>query len=448
MSSPLILVVDDETDIRDLVCDILQDEGYRVESAEDGKSAQLALKNCLPDLILLDIWMPDVDGITLLKEWSETQSLPCPVIMMSGHGTVETAVEATRLGAYDFIEKPLTIAKTLLTIERALEASRLHQEVAILREKSTPITEPIGKSAVMNHTWVLISGEAGTGKMSFARYLHAQSPRSDGPFIEATAGMIASENSSRDLFGLESEDRVQYGLLERANRGTLFIDEVSDLDLQTQARLLGALQSGKVVRIGGNEPIPLNVRVVAASRIDLEEAVREGTFREDLFYQLNVLPLRIPPLREHPEDIPDLLNYYVDYFVRHDNLKYRRFGFAAQNRLRQHDWPGNIRELKNLVQRLLILGNQEEISADEIGACLGSPSYRVDPTREEDMALTSLLESPYRDAREQFDKAYFMHQLEKTGGNVGELARNVGVERTNLYRKLKALGIDPRDASR
>lgn len=463
MSHPLILIVDDEPDIRDVVADILMDEGYQIEQAQSAQVAKDVLKRCKPDLILLDIWMPDVDGISLLKEWAESGLLPAPVIIMSGHGTIETAVEATRLGAYDFIEKPLSTAKLLLTIERAIEANRLYKEVDHLRLRNPVPSEPIGKSRAITElkeklkkvasydTWVLIQGEAGTGKMSAARYLHENSPRKAGPFIEASASIIAGKRSSQELFGFEQENRVYYGLLEQANHGTLFIDEIGELDIATQGRLLSALESRKVVRIDGVDAIEIDVRVIASTRTPLEKAVRDGEFREELYYQLNVLPIRIPSLRERPEDIPDLLAFHTDQCVQLESLQYRHFSIGAQNVLRQHSWPGNIRELRNLVQRLLILGNHAEIEAEEVQAALGlSADQKTDAPLATNATLSADTTNAlsFKEAREKFERNYFLQQLDLAGGSVGELSRQVGMERTNLYRKLKSLGIDPKEPTK
>ncbi|MFA7096567.1 MAG: sigma-54 dependent transcriptional regulator [Gammaproteobacteria bacterium] len=466
MAGHHILVVDDEPEIRNLVREILQDEGYEVSVAENAESAQRARRARRPDLILLDIWMPDTDGITLLKQWSEAGGLPCPVIMMSGHGTVETAVEATRLGAYDFIEKPLSLAKLLLTVERALQADKLYRENIGLRQQAQPVIEPIGKSAVMQRlrdqarrvaqhdTWMLITGEPGSGKETLARYLHANSARREGPFVEVRVGSIARENSAVELFGSEEGGKIRYGRLEQANGGTLFLDEVGDMDLQTQAQLQSALESQTFLRVGGSEPVRVDVRVVAATRYDLEEKVRTGEFRDDLYYKLNVVPLRVPPLRERAEDVPDLLNYYVNLFMNQENLPYRHFSVAAQNRLRNYSWRGNIRELKNLVQRLLILGSGEEITVEEIEAAIGSPPAQQRSTASAaNVAATAAVPAalapisfnlPLREAREEFERAYLEHQLQETGGSIGKLAKQVGMERTHLYRKLRALGIDPK----
>jgi DNA-binding NtrC family response regulator len=397
--------------------------------------------------------MPDIDGISLLKQWSEGDHLPCPVIIMSGHGTVETAVEATRLGAYDFIEKPLSMAKLLLTVERALEADKLARENQGLRRQARSITEPIGKSDTVQRlkaqvlrvaphdTPVLIFGEPGTGKEVYARFLHSNSPRRGGPFVDVGVGSIARENSALELFGSEQGDKVHYGRLERASGGTLFLDELADMDLETQAKLAGALENRSFMRLGGKESVQVNVRVVAATHRDLEQEVTTGRFREDLYYQLNVVPIRLPPLREHCEDVPELLTYYVNYFVDQENLSYRRFAMAAQNRLRHYTWPGNIRELKNLVQRLLILGVTEEITLEEVESAISST-----PAAKSREVGSVPLNLPLREAREQFERAYLLQQFKDCDGNVARLADRVGMERTNLYRKLRALGIDPKKA--
>jgi DNA-binding NtrC family response regulator len=450
MTSRHILVVDDEPDIRSLVHDILEDEGYTVSTAESGEAARRARRIRRPDLVLLDIWMDDVDGITLLREWSESGDLPCPVVMMSGHGTVETAVEATRLGAYDFIEKPISLAKLLLTVERAIESARLQQENIDLREHVQPVIEPVGKTAVMEHlreqarriaqhnSWVLISGEAGAGKGTFARYIHGQSPRRDGPFVEIAVGSISEENSAAELFGHEDGENVRYGRLEQANGGTLCIGDIADMDLQTQARLLSVFQTHSFVRLGGSEDVDVDLRVIATTHRNLEEEVAAGRFRDDLFYHLNVVPLHIPALRDHADDVHDLLNYYIDYLVTHERLSYRHFSVAAQNRLRSYEWPGNIRELRNLVQRLLILGTGEEIEVAEVEQAISSQL----PLTTENAGPAMPYDLPLREAREQFEHNYLLHQLREVGGSVGKLAKRVGMERTHLYRKLRALGID------
>lgn len=454
MTTRHVLVVDDEPDIRELVRDILEDEGYTVTTAEGGEAARKARRARRPDLILLDIWMEDVDGITLLREWSEGGDLPCPVVMMSGHGTVETAVEATRLGAYDFIEKPISLAKLLLTIERAFESSRLQRENVDLRQSAQPLVEPIGKSPVMeqlreqarkiaqHNSCVLIHGESGVGKETFARYIHEQSARHEGPFVEIAVGSISLNNSAAELFGQEEGDSIHYGRLEQANGGTLCIGDVADMDMQTQARLLSVFQTNSFTRVGGNEDVEVDLRIIATTQRNLDEEVAAGRFRDDLFYHLNVVPMHIPALRDHTDDVHDLLNFYIDYFVSNENLVYRHFSVAAQNRMRNYGWPGNIRELKNLVQRLLILGSSEEIGADEVEQSLSTQAAAAAHA-----APASAYDLPLREAREQFEKDYLEHQLHQAGGSVGKLAKRVGMERTHLYRKLRSLGIDHRKGS-
>jgi two-component system nitrogen regulation response regulator NtrX len=445
-----ILVVDDEPDIRNLVRDILQDEGYTVTTAEGGEEARKARRTRRPDLILLDIWMEDVDGITLLREWSESGDLPCPVVIMSGHGTVETAVEATRLGAYDFIEKPISLAKLLLTIERAFESDKLQRENIGLRKHAQPVIEPIGKSRTMEQlreharkiaqhkSWVLIYGEPGTGKGTFARYIHQASQRRDGPFVEIAVGSISPENSAAEFFGHEDGESIHYGRLEQANGGTLCIGDIADMDLQTQTRLLSVLQTSSFTRLGGKEAVEVDLRIIATTQRNLEEEVAAGRFRDDLFYHLNVVPLHIPSLKEHADDVHDLLNFYIDYFVVNDKLAYRHFNFAAQNRLRNYEWPGNIRELKNLVQRLLILGTSEVIELDEVERAISSlPAHSGDQ-----QTSTPAYDLPLREARDQFEKDYLEFQLRACDGSIGKLAKRVGMERTHLYRKLRSLGID------
>jgi DNA-binding NtrC family response regulator len=450
MSSPHILVVDDEPDIRSLLKEILEDEGFEISVAENAGHAREARRQRRPDLILLDIWMPDTDGITLLKEWSEDGHVDVPVIMMSGHGTVETAVEATRLGAYDFIEKPLSIAKLLLTVRRALETADLQRENVGLRKGITPLDHPIGNSAAIqklladagriaqHKTAVFITGESGSGKEVIARHLHRQSPRADGPFITVGVAGLARENPDAELFGTEHDGQVTFGSLEQANGGSLFLKDIADMDLNTQARLLSALENEALLRVGGLEPVQIDVRVIAATRRDLGEAVAAGTFRDDLFYHLNVVPLNVPPLRDRTEDIDLLISYYLGYFAANEGLPLREFSSGARSRLRDYEWPGNVRELKNLVQRLMILGSAEPVSAQEIKSALG-----IRPQTDGELPFPGF-DLPLREAREKFEKAYLEYQLHALRGSVSKVAERVGIERTHLYRKLRSLGIDPK----
>ena len=448
-----ILVVDDEPDILALVRDILEDEGYEVDLAKDAESARAARRNRRPDLILLDIWMPDSDGISLLREWSESGTGDTPVIMMSGHGTVETAVEATRLGAYDFLEKPLSMAKLLLTIRRALEAAALRRENVGLRDTAPRISEPIGRSAAIgtlrdqvrriseHDTPVLITGEPGSGKELIARYLHAHSRRAAGPFVRVhVAGLVGSAGQAK-LFGAEHGPHIHYGVAEKANGGTLFLEDVADMAPELQARLVTALRDRTFLRLDGVAPVSLNVRIVAASRGDLARAVAAAKLREDLYYLLNVVPLSVPPLREHREDIPELMSYYIDVLVTRERLPNRRLTVGAQNRLRNHTWPGNVRELVNVLQRLLILGSGSTIELEEVEAILGTvPEI-------EGQAEIAEFELPLKEAREQFERAYLEYRLRRAGGSVSKVAAAAGIERTHLYRKLRGLGIDPKQSA-
>jgi len=450
MSEAYILIVDDEPDICALIQEILEDEGYEISAAENAEKAREARRARRPDLILLDIWMPDTDGISLLKEWVGDAGLDTPVIMMSGHGTVETAVEATRLGAYDFLEKPLSTAKLLLTIKNALEIAQLKQENIGLRRESGTVTEPIGRSPTMQNlreqvkriaqhdTSVLLVGESGSGKEVYARYLHQSSNRRDGPFVRVPIAGLTSTNSAAELFGAEDGELVHFGSLEQANGGTLFLEDIIDMDLGVQARLLSALTHQSFMRVDGVAPVSINVRIIAATSHDPAQAVEEGKLREDLYYHLNVVPLEIPPLRSHRDDIPELLNYYIDQFASTEGLPYRRFTVGAQNRLRNYAWPGNVRELKNVVHRLLILGSGANIDQDEIDLSLGG----VREKRETD--TPSEFDLPLKEAREHFERSYLEHQLRATGGSMSKVAERVGLERTHLYRKIRALGIDPK----
>ncbi|HEX7044910.1 MAG TPA: sigma-54 dependent transcriptional regulator [Burkholderiales bacterium] len=450
MSSGYILVVDDEPEIRRLVREILEDEHYRVTTADSAESAREIYRKQRPDLVLLDIWLPGTDGISLLKEWSADGRPEVPVVMMSGHGTVETAVEATRLGAYDFIEKPVAMAKLLVTVERALAAERLRRENLRLRRAAEPDTFLVGKSRVMQQlredlervaatdTWVLILGEPGTGRVPAARYLHHHSPRRDRPLVEVSLGAVAPMNVAVKLFGSEEGDLTTPGSFEQAADGTLLLNDVGELAPATQLQLLHALQDLQYMRVGGREPLPMTARVIAIADPTLPDAVAEGRFREDLYYRLNVVPLRLPPLREHREDVPELVKVYLDWVIDNERLAYRRFTVGALNALRNYPWPGNIRELMNVVQRLLILNRGEEITEVEVEQALGGR------TRAADALPHALFGLPLRAARDQFEKAYLEHHLARTGGNVAEVARLSEMERTHLYRKLKNLGINPK----
>ncbi|MBZ4202254.1 MAG: sigma-54 dependent transcriptional regulator [Methylovulum sp.] len=449
-TKPRILVVDDETDICQLVSEILEDEGYEVTMAENAIAAKKLKQSKQPNLILLDIWMPDIDGISLLKEWVAEDPKLCPVVMMSGHGSVETAVEATRLGAYDFLEKPLSLAKLLLVVDHALASGNLKSEqFASKHQQSINDIEPVGKSATVARTKdqlkrlaqhdarILLTGEAGVGKELYARYLHNHSPHRKGLFINVSVGSIFTENVAVEFFGKEHDNKIYPGFLEQANHGTLFLAEIADMDKETQLKLYSTLASNTFMRIGGKELIHVDIRIIASTRISLDVEVKSNRFRQDLYYLLNEITLEIQPLREHNEDIPALLSFYVDYFVNQDKVAFRRFSMAAQNYLRNYYWQGNVRELKNLVQQLLILGVGEDIELDEVKNALG--------TMNRSLSISSLspdfFNFPLREARDHFEKAYLEYHFERSGGSVAKLSAAVGIERTHLYRKLHALNI-------
>ena len=453
MSGPHILVVDDEADIRGLLKEILSEEGYEVDVAANAAQARASRARQVPDLVLLDIWMPDVDGITLLREWSAAATDGCPVVMMSGHGTVETAVEATRLRAFDFVKKPLSLAKLLRTVERALDAGRRHRQSA--RLLGSPLAVPLGKSRLMqqlraeaqqiaaNPSAVLLVGEPGSGREAFARYLHERGPRAAAPFIALIASSLRDADAEARLFGREGgEGERVVGALEEAGNGTLFIHELEDLPAGVQRLLVGVFESGQFTRLGGTEPITFRARVLSSTLPGIEQRAGNDGFRRDLLAHLNVLIMRVPPLREYAEDVPDLLRHHVDRLVDTDGLSFRRFSVAAQNRLRNYPWPDNVRELRHLVHRLLIHGGSEEIRLEEIERELA-----VQTPPDEPLVKQDLLALPLREAREQFERAYLQQQLLLCNGKVGQLAKRVGMERTHLYRKLRSLGVDFRNIS-
>jgi len=449
MSSARILIVDDEPDIRELVGEILADEGHEIIKAADAAEARELRGQHSPDLVMLDVWMPDTDGISLLREWRETDILDCPVVMISGHGSVEAAVEATRLGAFDFIEKPVSMAKLLVTVSNALEAGRLKRENAGLRSQQAPaVMEPLGRSLAVQQlkrrleriaahdTPVLIQGEPGVGKAMAARWIHAHSPRAALPFVVVPA-RTQGDDWSTTLLGAGR----QGGLLEKARGGVLFVEDVARLDAQAQSDLLGEIERGRLIT-GDGADVANSVRLIAGTHTGLESLVQAAKFDEQLYFHLNVVPLEIPPLRERQEDVPDLIRFYAEYFPDRDAVPYRHFSVAAQNRLRQHKWPGNLLELKNVVQRLLILGGGDEVSVAEVEEALSKTVTSPNPGGEGQMP--SLFHQPLREAREEFERQYLTFKLKTVDGSVGKLAEVVEMERTHLYRKLRQLGIDPK----
>ena len=446
MSASQILVVDDEADIRGMVQEILTEEGYDVRTAGNAAEARAARAQAEPDLMLLDIWMPDMDGISLLREWTREGSLSFPVVMMSGHGTVETAVEATRLGAVDFVEKPLSLAKLLRTVEQAVEQGKQIRGRRGPARRST--LEPVGKSRLMqalrdqlrrlapHEASILFVGEAGSGRETLARYVHALSPRAGGPFVTVSMAGLGLRDVNEALCGRDGGESP--GCFEQARGGTLYLNDLSDMHGEVQAALLGILEQGAYTRVGGQAARTLDVRLVSSAEPRIESQLDQGLFRRDLYTRLAAITVRVPALREYREDVPDLLRYYTDQLVDEKQLPYRRFSVAAQNRLRNYPWPGNVAELSNLVQQVLMLGGEDEVSLEEVEhaitplATAGGESFL-----KQDVLAMSL-----REAREHFEKAYLEQQLQLCGGKVGKLAERVGMERTHLYRKLNSLGID------
>ncbi len=456
MSQESILVVDDEPDIRNLVQEILMDEGYNVSVAENTAVARKHANSKRPDLVLLDIWMPGEDGISLLKDWQSSGDIDCPVVMMSGHGTVETAVEATRLGAYDFIEKPLTMAKLLVSVKRALEASEKNTASSSVNEI---VEMPIGaslpiqslrdqaKKLAVHDNVLFIKGETGVGKKSFANFVHSLSARNSKRFIVLNEDNFNNREPAKQLFGTEVDEIITPGLLESCKGGTIFISDVANLNEQGQKILSHLLQKKQYRRIGGANAQKFDARVMVATQTDLQAEVKANRFDDELYFLLNVVPLRIPALREHLQDVPELLRYYIDFYCSKENYPYRNFAISAQNRLLHYSWPGNIRELKNLVQRLLILSSSDEVSAEEVEAALEEQSEEhTKETSSNNAATEDLYQLPLREARESFERSYFLYQLKEVGGNITKLSERVGLERTHLYRKLRALGINTKES--
>jgi two-component system, NtrC family, nitrogen regulation response regulator NtrX len=449
-----ILVVDDEADIRDLVSGILEDEGHRCRLARDSDEALRAIEERRPQLVILDIWLQGsrLDGLEVLSVIKKVHP-DLPVVIISGHGNIETAVTAIRRGAYDYIEKPFKADRMLLVTMRALEASQLRREVKQLKERSTHSAEMIGKSAAINqlrtqiervaptNSRVLIRGSSGAGKEIAARFMHGKSARADGPFVVLNAAAMAPDRVEEELFG--TEDRTggprKVGALEEAHGGTLYIDEVADMPLETQAKVLRVLVEQKFLRVEGSQKVSVDVRIISSTSRDLERDMTEGRFREDLYHRLNVVPLRVPSLAERREDIPDLTTYFIQQVAQTSGLAPRKIGEDAIAVLQAHDWPGNVRELRNNIERVMILTGGEpdstitaEMLPQEIGSNVPLP---VNGGSEHLMSL------PLREAREIFEREYLLSQIKRFGGNISRTAEFVGMERSALHRKLRALGV-------
>jgi DNA-binding NtrC family response regulator len=445
--------VDDEADIRNLIQEILSEEDYDVSTASNAAEARKEIQRQAPALILLDIWMPDTDGISLLREWQRDGQIACPVVILSGHGTVETAVEATRLGAADFVEKPLSLTKLLRTVEKALSGGRSGRAGGD-RALLPPIIAALGRSQRIRElrqraeqlapqrSALLVVGESGTGREALARFIHEASARREQPFIAVAGGTLIGENAARLLLGAETPEGPEPGCLERARGGTLFIGDIEDLSPEAQRLLLGVLEQGSYARLGRALPVPLELRCMASAQpATVADPAARGV-RPELLSRLAALQITAPALREYAADISELLRYFVDDLADREHLAYRRFSFAAQNRLRNYPWPGNLRELSALVQRLLAAGGGEEITLEEVEKELAPARRGPEPLIKQD-----LLALPLREAREQFERAYLTEQLALCGGKVGQLARRVGMERTHLYRKLRSLGVEFRAAA-
>ena len=447
---PVILIVDDETTILKSLSGILSDEGYEVLTASNGYEALKIIEEESPDLVLLDIWMPGMDGIETLREIKRTNPF-LQVIIISGHGTIETAVKAMRLGGYDFIEKPLSIEKVVVTINNALNFRRLEEENRYLRKKTlekhsitgnSPSIQSLKKQmfvAAPTNAWILITGENGTGKELVARTIHQMSDRADKPLVDVNCAAIPDELIESELFGHEKGSFTgattrKRGKFEVADKGTIFLDEIGDMSLKTQAKILRILQEQKFERVGGSRTLTVDVRVLAASNKDLEKEIGKGTFREDLFYRLNVIPIAVPPLRQRTEDIPLLVETFLTGFADESGCGQKTMTTQAMDVLKAYPWPGNVRELKNLVERLAIMTGSDVIDVDHIPA-----SYRVEKTKTASQIVFD--ESNLKEAKRAFEKAFVLKKLAQNDNNISQTAEDIGIERSHLYKKLKTFGI-------
>jgi two-component system nitrogen regulation response regulator NtrX len=451
-----ILIVDDEADIRDLVAGILEDEGFVTRTARDSDSALAEIANRRPHLVFLDIWLQGskLDGLQLLEQVKKDNA-DLPVVMISGHGNIETAVAAIKRGAYDFIEKPFKADRLILVATRALENSRLKREVRELKQLAPTASQLVGRSPSVNqlrqtieraakaNSRILIVGPAGAGKELTARTLHAASGRADGPFVVINAAAITPERMEHELFGIEQSNGEQPrkpGALEEAHGGTLFIDEIADMPRETQNKILRVLVEQSFQRVGGTAKVQVDVRIISSTARNLEEEIAAGHFREDLYHRLSVVPIRVPALSERREDIPELIDYFMDQISVSTGLPKRQIGQDAMAVLQSHVWPGNVRQLRNNVERVMILaagGPEVIITADMLPQDVGSmvPAMPTSNNGEHIMGL------PLREAREVFERDYLIAQISRFSGNISRTAEFVGMERSALHRKLKALGI-------
>ena len=453
-----ILIVDDEADIRDLIAGVLGDEGYGTRTAFDSDSALAAISDRRPSLLVLDIWLQGsrLDGIELLEEVKRRHPT-LPVIVISGHGNIETAVGAIKRGAYDFIEKPFRAEALLLVVGRATEVERLRRDNEELRERAGVETELTGSSAVINNvratikrvaatgSRVLITGAAGSGKEIAARLLHQWSPRANAPFVVVSAARMTPERVEEELFGQEEGGhQVRAGLFEQAHGGTLFLDDVADMPMPTQAKILRVLTEQTFQRIGGSRWVKVDVRVVSATSRDLAAEITEGRFREDLYYRLNVVPVRLPSLTERREDIGELVQYFLARYAAERRVSTPALSDDAVAALQTYDWPGNVRQLRNVVERTMILAPPERagrIDIDMLPAEVTSEPSKLVPGQ----AVRSIMGTPLREAREAFEREYLRAQIRRFSGNISRTAAFIGMERSALHRKLKALGVGEGD---
>ena len=448
-----ILIVDDERDIREVISDILGDEGYDTRLAADSDEAMAAIRADPPGLLILDIWLKDsqMDGIYILKAVKRDHP-DIPVIIISGHGNIEIAVAAIKQGAYDFIEKPFNIDQLLVVIRRGMETSRLRRENQALRRRESAPSQMLGRSAAFrallsqldkvtrSNGRVMLTGLSGTGKELAARYIHANSARAEAPFVTVNCAAVAAERMEEVLFGHEgAETGITQGLLEQANGGVLYLDEVADLPPGTQSKILRVLVDQTFLRVGGGDKVRVDVRVISSTSRELESEIAEGRFRRELFHRLNVVPIRVPGLEERREDIPQLAEHFIGLLHETQGLPKRTLSEEAAALLQTMNWPGNIRQLRNMIERVLILGEGgDAISAAELPGETAAPSEgaRV-------IVSGSVATLPLREAREAFEREYLVTQINRFGGNISRTAEFVGMERSALHRKLKSLGIVP-----
>jgi two-component system nitrogen regulation response regulator NtrX len=455
-----ILIIDDEDDIRDLIAGILEDEGYETRQAHDADSGLNEIARRRPSLVFLDIWMQGsrLDGLQLLDEF-QSQHPDMPVVMISGHGNVETAVSAIRRGAYDYIEKPFKVDRLLLITQRAMESARLKTEVADLRERSSSGDDLVGNSPALQqirslidksaptNSRVLIAGASGTGKGLCARLLHQKSPRADSPFVEINCSLYSPDEVQVVLFGRENRDKIgglrtEVGALERAHGGTLYLAEVASLPPAAQQALLRTLVESKFNRVGGSVAVPIDVRIVSSSSQNVNALIESGQFRSDLYHRLSIVPMQLTPLRERREDIPPLVEIFIEQVSRLHNLRPMVIGTDAVAVLQAQDWPGNARQLRNSIERLLILVKDQAPADGVISAQMLPPDIgEVLPTVSDSDSSAHLMSLPLRDAREVFERQYLLAQIERFGGNISKTAEFVGMERSALHRKIKSLGL-------